>query len=317
MADTVADSDTIEDAKMPLLDHLIELRQRLLWSALSIIILFLFFYYFSENIYGFLVQPLADIMAETGRDRRLIFTAMHEAFFTYIKVAFFAAIFVAFPFIAMQIWMFIAPGLYKHEKSAFLPFLIATPILFFMGGALVYYYILPVAWKFFLSFESSGGAGAMPIQLEAKVNEYLSLVMRLIFAFGICFELPVVMSLLGKVGLATSKGMKEKRKYAIVMAFVAAAVLTPPDPISQIGLALPTILLYEISIICVRMIEKKRGDVEGEDEDDDDDDDDDLDDAPEAKDFDGKDYENDDDLESEPDSLKPNSPTNPTNFEGP
>ena len=313
MADTVADSDTIEDAKMPLLDHLIELRQRLLWSALSIIILFLFFYYFSENIYGFLVQPLADIMAETGRDRRLIFTAMHEAFFTYIKVAFFAAIFVAFPFIAMQIWMFIAPGLYKHEKSAFLPFLIATPILFFMGGALVYYYILPVAWKFFLSFESSGGAGAMPIQLEAKVNEYLSLVMRLIFAFGICFELPVVMSLLGKVGLATSKGMKEKRKYAIVMAFVAAAVLTPPDPISQIGLALPTILLYEISIICVRMIEKKRGDVEGEDEDDDDD----LDDAPEAKDFDGKDYENDDDLESEPDSLKPNSPTNPTNFEGP
>jgi sec-independent protein translocase protein TatC len=317
VADTVADSDTIEDAKMPLLDHLIELRQRLLWSALSIIILFLFFYYFSENIYGFLVQPLADIMAETGRDRRLIFTAMHEAFFTYIKVAFFAAIFVAFPFIAMQIWMFIAPGLYKHEKSAFLPFLIATPILFFMGGALVYYYILPVAWKFFLSFESSGGAGAMPIQLEAKVNEYLSLVMRLIFAFGICFELPVVMSLLGKVGLATSKGMKEKRKYAIVMAFVAAAVLTPPDPISQIGLALPTILLYEISIICVRMIEKKRGDVEGEDDDDDDDDDDDLDDAPEAKDFDGKDYENDDDLESEPDSLKPNSPTNPTNFEGP
>ena len=313
MADTVADSDTIEDAKMPLLDHLIELRQRLLWSALSIIILFLFFYYFSENIYGFLVQPLADIMAETGRDRRLIFTAMHEAFFTYIKVAFFAAIFVAFPFIAMQIWMFIAPGLYKHEKSAFLPFLIATPILFFMGGALVYYYILPVAWKFFLSFESSGGAGAMPIQLEAKVNEYLSLVMRLIFAFGICFELPVVMSLLGKVGLATSKGMKEKRKYAIVMAFVAAAVLTPPDPISQIGLALPTILLYEISIICVRMIEKKRGDVEGED----DDDDDDLDDAPEAKDFDGKDYENEDDLESEPDSLKPNPPTNPTNFEGP
>ena len=311
----MADSDTIEDAKMPLLDHLIELRQRLLWSALSIIILFLFFYYFSENIYGFLVQPLADIMAETGRDRRLIFTAMHEAFFTYIKVAFFAAIFVAFPFIAMQIWMFIAPGLYKHEKSAFLPFLIATPILFFMGGALVYYYILPVAWKFFLSFESAGGAGAMPIQLEAKVNEYLSLVMRLIFAFGICFELPVVMSLLGKVGLATSKGMKEKRKYAIVMAFVAAAVLTPPDPISQIGLALPTILLYEISIICVRMIEKKRGDVGGED--DDDDDDDDLGDAPEAKDFDGQYYENEDDLESEPDSLKPNSPTNPTNFEGP
>jgi sec-independent protein translocase protein TatC len=270
----LADSDTLGDAKMPLLDHLIELRQRLLWSAMSIIILFLFFYYFSENIYAFLVQPLAEIMAETGRDRRLIFTAMHEAFFTYIKVAFFAAIFVAFPFIAMQIWMFIAPGLYKHEKSAFLPFLIATPILFFLGGSLVYYYILPVAWKFFLSFESAGGAGAMPIQLEAKVNEYLSLVMRLIFAFGICFELPVVMALLGKVGLATSKGMKEKRKYAIVLAFVAAAILTPPDPVSQIGLALPTILLYEFSIILVRIIEKKRGDLEEEEEDNDDDDDD-------------------------------------------
>jgi sec-independent protein translocase protein TatC len=269
----LADSDTLGDAKMPLLDHLIELRQRLLWSAMSIIILFLFFYYFSENIYAFLVQPLAEIMAETGRDRRLIFTAMHEAFFTYIKVAFFAAIFVAFPFIAMQIWMFIAPGLYKHEKSAFLPFLIATPILFFLGGSLVYYYILPVAWKFFLSFESAGGAGAMPIQLEAKVNEYLSLVMRLIFAFGICFELPVVMALLGKVGLATSKGMKEKRKYAIVLAFVAAAILTPPDPVSQIGLALPTILLYEFSIILVRIIEKKRGDLEEEEEEDDDDDD--------------------------------------------
>jgi sec-independent protein translocase protein TatC len=282
----LADSDTLGDAKMPLLDHLIELRQRLLWSAMSIIILFLFFYYFSENIYAFLVQPLAEIMAETGRDRRLIFTAMHEAFFTYIKVAFFAAIFVAFPFIAMQIWMFIAPGLYKHEKSAFLPFLIATPILFFLGGSLVYYYILPVAWKFFLSFESAGGAGAMPIQLEAKVNEYLSLVMRLIFAFGICFELPVVMALLGKVGLATSKGMKEKRKYAIVLAFVAAAILTPPDPVSQIGLALPTILLYEFSIILVRIIEKKRGDLEEEEEDNDDDDDD------------------DDDLESEPNIKK-------------
>jgi sec-independent protein translocase protein TatC len=297
----LADSDTLGDAKMPLLDHLIELRQRLLWSAMSIIILFLFFYYFSENIYGFLVQPLAEIMTETGRDRRLIFTAMHEAFFTYIKVAFFAAIFVAFPFIAMQIWMFIAPGLYKHEKSAFLPFLIATPILFFLGGSLVYYYILPVAWKFFLSFESAGGAGAMPIQLEAKVNEYLSLVMRLIFAFGICFELPVVMALLGKVGLATSKGMKEKRKYAIVLAFVAAAILTPPDPVSQIGLALPTILLYEISIILVRIIEKNRGDIE---DDNDSDVDDDLDNTTEASNFDGSSYDGDADLEPEPDRDK-------------
>ncbi len=315
----MAEDTSVDEAKMPLLDHLIELRQRLLWSALSIIILFLFFYYFADNIYGFLVQPLADIMAETGRDRRLIFTAMHEAFFTYIKVAFFAAIFVAFPFIAMQLWMFIAPGLYKHEKSAFLPFLIATPILFFMGGALVYYYILPVAWKFFLSFESAGGAGAMPIQLEAKVNEYLSLVMRLIFAFGICFELPVVMTLLGRVGLATSKGMAEKRKYAIVLAFVAAAILTPPDPISQIGLALPTILLYEISIISVRMIEKKRAENEDEDDDDDDDEDENVE-SPDAKGFDEDEFEDDYDLESEPnraEKKKPAPKIDPTDFEGP
>jgi len=273
--------ESYEEAKMPLLDHLIELRQRLMYSGLALIVLFLVCYHFSGEIYNFLVQPLADILDQTGRDRRLIFTALHEAFFTYIKVAFFAAMFLAFPFIAMQLWMFVAPGLYKHEKKVFLPFLIATPILFFMGGALVYYYILPVAWKFFLSFESPGGHGTMPIQLEAKVNEYLSLVMRLIFAFGISFELPVVMTLLGRIGLATSKGMAAKRKYAVVLAFVAAAVLTPPDPISQIGLALPTILLYEISIFSVRLIEKGRaretGENEsGEDDEDDDDDESDL-----------------------------------------
>ncbi len=247
-----------EEAKMPLLDHLIELRQRLMISLGSVLILFFLCYYFSENLYGFLVQPLAQIMEETGRDRRLIFTALHEAFFTYIKVSFFTAIFLAFPFVAVQVWMFVAPGLYKHEKLAFLPFLIATPILFFSGGALVYYYVLPVAWEFFLGFESVGGPNTLPIQLEAKVNEYLSLVMQLIFAFGLCFELPVVLTLLGRVGIITSKGMAQKRKYAIVLAFIAAAILTPPDPISQIGLALPTILLYELSILSVWLIEKKR-----------------------------------------------------------
>jgi len=275
----VADENTTDERAMPLLDHLIELRSRLLHSSIAITVLFFICYYFSPDIYDFLVAPLADVLEKMGGQRRLIFTALHEAFFTYIKVAFFAALFLSFPFIAVQIWMFIAPGLYKNEKRAFAPFLIATPILFFMGGALVYYFIFPLAWKFFLSFESVGGAGALPIQLEAKVDQYLSLVMRLIFAFGLCFELPVVMTLLGRVGLVTSKGMREKRKYAIVLAFVAAAILTPPDVISQIGLALPTMLLYEISIISVQMIEKKRGDVdEDEDEDgyDDDDDDDDL-----------------------------------------
>ncbi len=288
--------DSYEEAKMPLMEHLIELRQRLMWSGIAILVLFFASYYFAENLYGFLVQPLADIMDETGRDRRLIFTALHEAFFTYIKVAFFAAMFLAFPFISMQLWMFVAPGLYKHEKKAFLPFLIATPILFFLGGALVYYYVLPVAWKFFLSFESAGGPGGMPIQLEAKVNEYLSLVMRLIFAFGICFELPVVMTLLGRIGMVTSKGMKEKRKYAIVLAFVAAAILTPPDPISQIGLALPTILLYEISIISVRMIEKKRKEEGREDEDIDEDDDDDEEDEDDINNFVVDDDDDDDEV---------------------
>jgi len=271
VSETDTDTDT-DERSMPLLDHLIELRSRLLTSAIAILVLFFICYYFAPDLYNFLVAPLADVLEKMGGQRRLIFTALHEAFFTYIKVAFFAALFLSFPFIAIQIWMFIAPGLYKNEKKAFAPFLIATPILFFMGGALVYYFIFPLAWSFFLSFESVGGAGALPIQLEAKVDQYLSLVMRLIFAFGLCFELPVVMTLLGRVGMVTSKGMKEKRKYAIVLAFVAAAILTPPDVISQIGLALPTMLLYEISIISVKIVEKKRGDVDEDEEDDDDED---------------------------------------------
>jgi len=286
------DTDT-DESSMPLLDHLIELRSRLLTSAIAILVLFFICYYFAPDLYNFLVAPLADVLEKMGGQRRLIFTALHEAFFTYIKVAFFAALFLSFPFIAIQIWMFIAPGLYKYEKKAFAPFLIATPILFFMGGALVYYFIFPLAWSFFLSFESVGSAGALPIQLEAKVDQYLSLVMRLIFAFGLCFELPVVMTLLGRVGMVTSKGMKEKRKYAIVLAFVAAAILTPPDVISQIGLALPTMLLYEISIISVKIVEKKRGDVDENEEDDDDEDDEDEDEEEDVVDMDESDEADD------------------------
>jgi sec-independent protein translocase protein TatC len=254
----VADEQA-EQARMPLLDHLVELRRRLLYCAVGLLVLFFICYGFAEDIYGFLVRPLAAILEEQGGDRRMIYTALYEAFFTYIKVAFFAALFLGFPLIAAQIWMFVAPGLYRNEKKAFLPFLVATPILFFLGGALVYYLIFPLAWKFFLSFEVTGSGGALPIQLEAKVGEYLSLVMRLIFAFGLCFELPVLMTLLARVGLVGSQGMREKRKYAIVLAFVAAAILTPPDVISQIGLAVPILLLYEISILCVRMVERKAG----------------------------------------------------------
>jgi sec-independent protein translocase protein TatC len=249
-------TDDIDDSKAPLLEHLVELRTRLVRSAIAILVLFFACYFVAETIYGFLVQPLAELYDREGA--RLIFTALHEVFFTYVKVAFFAALFIAFPFVAMQLWLFIAPGLYKNEKMAFVPFLVLSPILFFAGGALVYYLIFPLAWQFFLSFETGGAEGALPIQLEAKVSEYLSLVMKLIFAFGLSFELPLLLTLLARVGLVTAKGLAEKRKYAIVGAFVAAAILTPPDPISQISLAIPIIILYEVSIFAVRFIEKRR-----------------------------------------------------------
>ncbi len=246
----------IDESRAPLLEHLIELRTRLIRSVVGLLVVFVAAYIVAEPIYQFLVQPLADVLEREGA--RLIYTALHEVFFTYVKVAFFAALFLTFPFIAIQLWMFIAPGLYKHEKQAFLPFLVLTPVLFFAGGALVYYVMFPLAWQFFVSFESLGDGGALPIQLEAKVDEYLSLVMKLIFAFGLCFQLPLLLTLLARVGMVTAAGLAEKRKYAIVAAFIAAAILTPPDPISQISLAIPVILLYEASIFAVRIVEKRR-----------------------------------------------------------
>ena len=249
---------------MPLLEHLVELRNRLLKSVIAIIILFFIFFAFKEHIYAFLVQPLADILAERGGARRMIFTALHEAFFTYIKVSFWTALFVAFPFVAAQFWRFVAPGLYTNEKKALLPYLILSPILFFLGGALVYYFIFPLAWQFFISFETIGSPGALPVQLEPKVNEYLSLVMRLIFAFGLSFQLPIVLTLLARAGLTTSQGLGAKRKYAVVFSFIGAAIITPPDVISQVGLAIPIIVLYEVSILAVRAVEKKRKSLEGE-----------------------------------------------------
>jgi sec-independent protein translocase protein TatC len=191
-------------------------------------------------------------------NRRMIFTALHETFITYLKVAFFAAMFVTSPIILTQVWKFVAPGLYKNEKRALLPYLIATPTLFLFGGMLVYYLIMPLAIKFFLSFESSAQISNLPIQLEAKVNEYLSLIMRLIFAFGISFQLPVLLSLLARVGFVDSQYLKKRRKYVIIIIFVVAAILTPPDPITQIGLGIPLLILYELSILSVKLIEKKK-----------------------------------------------------------
>ena len=256
MADT-KDDDTIDDKPMPLLDHLIELRRRMLWSAAAFIVAFGVSYYFSAAIYGFLAQPLVDILQhQSGTPRRLIFTQLYEVFFTYIKVAFFGAAFISFPMISTQLWLFVAPGLYKSEKKAFLPFLAATPILFVLGAALAYYFVFPFAWKFFISFESPAGS-AVPIQLEAKVSEYLDLVMKLIFAFGITFELPVALTLLAKVGIVSAKSLKRYRRYAYVGMFVVAAILAPPDIITQTGLALPLILLYEISILTAGWVETK------------------------------------------------------------
>ena len=244
--------------KSGFISHLVELRQRLINSFIFLFSFFVVCYFFSQEIYSFLVQPYADAVKDDNVNRRLIFTALQETFLTYLRVSFFAALFVSSPIILMQIWKFIAPGLYKNEKEAILPYLIATPILFLFGGMLVYYLIMPLAIKFFLSFEASSINSALPIQLEAKVNEYLSLVMKLIFAFGLSFQLPVILSLLARVGFIDSVFLKERRKYVVVIIFVAAAILTPPDPITQIGLAIPLLILYELSIFSVKIIEKRK-----------------------------------------------------------
>jgi sec-independent protein translocase protein TatC len=229
-----------------------------MWSGAAFFIAFFVCYHFSGQIYAFLAEPLAHVEARLGGSQKMIYTGLTEGFFTYLKVAMFGAAFIAFPVAAHQLWLFVAPGLYRSEKRALLPFLIASPVLFVMGAALAYYVVFPLAWSFFLSFQTPNGAGGLPIQLEARVSEYLNLVMKLIFAFGITFQLPVALSLMAKVGIVSSKSLRRYRRYAIVGMFIVAAILAPPDVFTQCGLALPLIALYEISIIAARIVEPKQ-----------------------------------------------------------
>ncbi|MDH3236570.1 MAG: twin-arginine translocase subunit TatC [Alphaproteobacteria bacterium] len=259
IADKTPEDGAGEAQRMPLLDHLVELRTRLLISVGSLIVAFFVCFAFAEDFYEFLTIPLKNAMDNAKISaNRMIFTGLIEGFFTQVKVAFFAALCVTFPIFGTQIWRFIAPGLYKSEKKAFLPFLLISPALFLLGAAMVYYVLMPLAWDFLLGFQTTAKETALETVLEPKISEYLSLVMKLIFAFGLCFQLPVLLTLMARAGLATSAGMKAKRKYAIVAVFVFAAIITPPDVVSQIALAIPMILLYEISIYCARLAEKKR-----------------------------------------------------------
>lgn len=245
----------LDDTKAPLLDHLIELRKRLLRSVVALSVAFGIAFNFADRIFGFLVQPLVKAFGgETGA--KLIYTKLYEAFFVEIKVALFAAFFFAFPVIANQIWLFVAPGLYRNEKRAFLPFLIATPLLFTMGAALAYYVVMPTVFTFLLGFQTT--AAGIPQEALPAMNDYLSFVMNLIFAFGLCFLLPVLLMLLARVGIVTVDQLRQFRRYAIVAAFVVAAVITPPDVVSQLLLAIPMIILYELSIIGIALTNRRQ-----------------------------------------------------------
>lgn len=247
----------IESSRAPLVDHLIEFRKRLIWAIVAWVIGFGCCYLFVDEIYGFLMQPLADSFP-AGSDHRLIYTSLPETFLTYIKLSLFAGFFLAFPVIAAQLYGFLAPGLYKQERRALLPYLVVAPLLFLAGAALAYYQVFPLAWKFFISFEGDPEVMPLPIQLEAKVSDYLSLVMQLLIAFGLAFQLPVILTFLAQLGMIQVETLKKGRRYALLIIVTVAAILTPPDVLSQIALAVPLYLLYEVSILSCGMIKGKK-----------------------------------------------------------